>query len=46
MNSPTEQQLVQYRAMLEELMQRCLDSIRAVELPDDAEPLEGWSAHE
>jgi hypothetical protein len=46
MNRPTEQELAQYREMLAELMQRCLDGIRAVELPDDIEPLADWSPHE
>jgi hypothetical protein len=34
-----EQELAEYRAMLAELMQRCLESIRAVKVPDDVEPL-------
>ncbi|HWI39720.1 MAG TPA: hypothetical protein VNU64_24970 [Burkholderiales bacterium] len=38
MNAPTEREIAEYRAMLAELMQRCLESIRAVKLPDDAEP--------
>ena len=33
-----EQELAEYRAMLADLMKRCLESIRNVRLPDDAEP--------
>jgi hypothetical protein len=39
MNPPTEHELAEYRQMLAELMQRCLESIRAARLPDDAEPI-------
>ena len=43
MNAPSERELAEYQAMLAELMQRCLESIRAVKLPDDAEP---FKSHE
>ena len=38
MTAPSEQELAEYREMLAELMKRCLESIRNVRLPDDAEP--------
>lgn len=38
MNAPSEQELAEYRAMLDALMKRCLESILNVRLPDDAEP--------
>ena len=43
MNAPTEREIAEYRATLTELMKRCLESIRAVKLPDDAEP---FKSHE
>ena len=37
-NAASEQELAEYRAMLDAQMKRCLESIRNVRLPDDAEP--------
>jgi hypothetical protein len=43
---PTEQEVSGYRAALAELMQRCLESIRNLELPQDTPPLQKWAPDE
>jgi hypothetical protein len=44
--APTEQEIAEYRAALEALMARCLERIRSVEIPQQVEPLQGWSPDE
>lgn len=44
--TPTEQEIAQYRAALAELMKRCLERIRSMEVPADAPPLQGGPPHE
>lgn len=36
---PTAQELADYQAALAQLMARCLESVRAADLPMDAEPV-------
>ena len=45
-NAPGALALAQYRAALASLMQRCVERVRSVDLPIDAEPLQAWSADE
>lgn len=40
---PGDQELADYRAALAALMERCLDRVRRVDLPQDTEPLQHWS---
>jgi hypothetical protein len=42
MAPPSEQEVAEYRAALAELMARCLERIRSMQLPEDAEPLQAW----
>lgn len=44
--SPTEQEIAEYRAALTELMKRCLERIRSMDIPQDAPPLQGWAPDE
>ena len=44
--APTEQEIADYRAALAELMKRCLERIRSMEIPADAQPLQRWVADE
>jgi hypothetical protein len=46
MAPPSEQEIADYRAALAELMARCLERIRSLEIPADAEPLQGWAPDE
>jgi hypothetical protein len=43
---PSEQEVAEYRKALAELMKRCLEHIRSVEVPQDAPPLEDWAPDE
>lgn len=46
MAQPSEKDLAEYRAALAELMARCLERIRSMPLPDDAQPLQEWAPDE
>jgi hypothetical protein len=43
---PTEQEIAEYRAALAELMARCLERIRSMEIAPHTEPLQGWAPDE
>lgn len=40
--APTEHEVAEYRAALAELVKRCLERIRSMDIPADAPPLQGW----
>lgn len=40
---PSAGEIAEYRATLESLMQRCLERVRNMDLPVDAEPLQQWN---
>jgi len=43
---PTDREIAEYRAALAELMKRCLERIRGMEIPADTPPLQGWAPDE